>query len=159
MNKLMTLGVAVLCTVAFALPAGAQFLNIPAGPIKMDLTSKPVLFDHNVHTSQDCATCHTNLPAHFPPLMVDSDKQCAPCHHPVAGMTPKFRCGTSGCHDPKEMQAERSYYKIVHDRTIYGRGHAADSCLGCHSDVVKTRPERKQALTGCSASACHPAVK
>ena len=41
---------------------------------------------------------------------------------------------------------ERSYFKIVHDREIFGRGHVADSCLGCHSEVAKTRPEKKQAL-------------
>jgi len=156
MKKLLTFG-AVLLTAAIALPAGAaQFMHIPAGPIKMELTQKPVYFDHNIHTTEDCTACHTNLPQHFPPLAVDYEKQCAVCHHKVAGTTPKFKCGTAGCHDPKDKHAERSYFKIVHDREIFGRGHVADSCLGCHVEVSKTRPEKKQALTSCAGSACHP---
>ena len=157
MKKLLTIGSAALLVAALALPAAAaQFAHIPAGPIKMDRTEKPVYFDHNIHTTADCTACHTKMPAHFPPLTVDYDKQCAVCHHKVAGTTPKFKCGTAGCHDPEDMHAENAYFKIVHDRKIFGRGHVADSCLGCHSDVIKTRPEKKQSLTGCSGSACHP---
>ena len=160
MKKLLTIGSAALTPAPPPPPAGAaQFANIPAGPIKMELTKKPVYFDHNIHTTQDCTACHTGMPAHFPPLAVDTEKQCAVCHHKVAGTTPKFKCGTAGCHNPEDKQAERSYFKIVHDREIYGKGHVADSCLGCHTQVVKTRPEKKQSLTACSGSACHPKKK
>ncbi|WP_077072427.1 cytochrome c3 family protein [Mailhella massiliensis] len=160
MKKLLTFGSAALIVAALALPAGAaQFAHIPAGPIKMELTEKPVYFDHNIHTTQDCTACHASMPAHFPPLAVDTEKQCAVCHHKVAGTTPKFKCGTAGCHNPEDKQAERSYFKIVHDREIFGKGHVADSCLGCHTEVAKTRPEKKQALTGCAGSACHPKQK
>ena len=156
MKKLLTFG-SVLLAVALALPAGAaQFMNIPAGPIKMDVTKNPVFFDHGIHTAQDCTACHDNMPAHFPPLVVDTETQCAVCHHKVAGTTPKFKCGTAGCHNPEDKHAERSYFKIVHDRDIYGKNHVATSCLGCHSVVAKSRPEMKQALTSCSGSACHP---
>ena len=97
MKKLLTFGSAALIVAALALPAGAaQFAHIPAGPIKMDLTEKPVYFDHNIHTTQDCTACHTSMPAHFPPLAVDTEQQCAVCHHKVAGTTPKFKCGTAG---------------------------------------------------------------
>lgn len=160
MKNLLAFGSAALIAAALALPAGAaQFANIPNGPIKMELTEKPVYFDHNTHTTQDCTTCHASMPAHFPPLVVDTEKQCAVCHHKVAGTTPKFKCGTAGCHNPDDKQADRSYFKIVHDRDIYGKGHVADSCLGCHTDVAKARPEKKQALTGCAGSACHPQQK
>ena len=54
MKKLLTFGSAALIVAALALPAGAaQFAHIPAGPIKMDLTEKPVYFDHTIHTTQD----------------------------------------------------------------------------------------------------------
>ena len=156
MRKLLTFG-SVLLAVALALPAGAaQFMNIPAGPVKMDVTKNPVFFDHGIHTTMDCTACHNNVPAHFPPLAVNTETQCAVCHHKVAGTTPKFKCGTVGCHTPKDKHAPRSYFKIVHDRDIYGDKHIAASCLGCHSTVVKSRPEKKQALTGCTGSACHP---
>ena len=96
MKKLLTIGSAALLVAALALPAAAaQFAHIPAGPIKMDRTEKPVYFDHNIHTTADCTACHTKMPAHFPPLTVDYDKQCAVCHHKVAGTTPKFKCGTA----------------------------------------------------------------
>ena len=156
MKKLLTIGSAALLVAALVLPAAAaQFAHIPAGPIKMELTDKPVFFDHNIHTTEDCTACHSVTPAHFPPLALDYEAQCAVCHHKVAGTTPRFKCGTAGCHTPEDMHADLSYYKIIHDRAIYGKGHVADSCLGCHAEVAKTRPEKKQALTGCAASACH----
>ena len=81
MKKLLTIGSAALLVAALALPAAAaQFAHIPAGPIKMDRTEKPVYFDHNIHTTADCTACHTKMPAHFPPLTVDYDKQCAVSH-------------------------------------------------------------------------------
>ncbi|MBP3731325.1 MAG: cytochrome c3 family protein [Mailhella sp.] len=161
MKKLLTLGCAAMLSVMLATPAGAaKFANVPAGPITLELTDKPVLFDHNIHTATNCSACHAGMPAHFPPLAVDTEKQCAGCHHKVAGITPKFHCGTAGCHNAKDKLAKRSYFKIVHDRNIkLGKNHVANSCLGCHAEVVKTRPEKKQALTSCAGSACHPRQK
>ncbi len=158
MKVLLTLGCATFVSIAMVVSANAaQFANIPAGPITMELTEKPVLFDHNVHTATDCSVCHAQLKAHFPPLTVDTEKQCAGCHHKVANITPKFKCGTVGCHNPKDKLAKRSYFKIVHDRNItLGKHHVAYSCLGCHDSVAKDRPEMKKALTACSGSACHP---
>ena len=157
MKKLLSLGTFALVFGMLALPVNAaSFVNIPAGPIKMDSTDKPVNFDHTTHTSQDCTACHAKTPKHFPPLVVDTEKQCAVCHHKVAGTTPRFKCGTAGCHDTKDMQSQLSYFRIIHDPAINGEGHAATSCLACHTDVVKDRTEKKQALTGCSGSACHP---
>ena len=160
MKKLPTLCSAALIAVVLAVAPGlAQSKTIPAGPIKMRLTEKPVLFDHNIHTTTVCTACHTSTPAHFPPLTVDTETQCSMCHHKVAGIIPKFRCGTVGCHNPRDKHARRSYFKIVHDRKIIGSGHLAVSCLGCHNEVTKTRPEKKQALTSCSGSSCHPKQK
>ncbi len=156
MKKLLTFGF-VLLLVALALPtSAAQFMNIPAGSIKMEATKNPVFFDHGVHTTQDCTVCHENIPLHFPPLVVDTETQCAVCHHKVAGTTPKFKCGTEDCHTPKDKHATRSYYKIIHDRDIYGNKYIGASCLGCHSVVAQKSPEKKQALIGCTGSACHP---
>ncbi len=158
MKVLLTLGCATFVSLAMAFSANAaQFANIPASPIKMELTEKPVLFDHNVHTATDCSVCHSSLPAHFPPLVVDTETQCAGCHHKVANITPKFKCGTVGCHNPKDKLAKRSYFKIVHNRDLkLGKHHVANSCLSCHDEIVQKRPEKKIALTACAGSACHP---
>lgn len=161
MKTLLTLGCTAMLSLLLVVPANAaKPANIPAGPIALELTDKPVLFDHNVHTTSDCSACHAGKPHHFPPLAVDAKSQCAVCHHKVAGITPRFHCGTAGCHNAKDKLARRSYFKVVHDRNIVqGPGHVATSCLGCHDGVAKNRPEKKLSLTGCAGSACHPRQK
>ncbi len=161
MKTLLSLGCAAMLSLLLAMPANAaKPANVPAGPIPLELTGKTVLFDHNIHTTTNCSACHAATPQHFPPLVVKAEAQCAVCHHKVSGITPKFHCGTAGCHNAKDKLAKRSYFKIVHDRNIVlGPSHVATSCLGCHDSVVKSRPEKKLALTGCAGSACHPRQK
>lgn len=155
MNKLLTLGAAALLVTAMGLPALAEMPPAPDGPIKMELTKKPVMFDHAVHAPQQCEGCHVSTPQHFPPMAVDQQKMCVVCHHLVDGdFAPSFTC--SDCHNEMDRsdKSELSYFRIAHARSFDTPERS--SCLSCHFDVIKTRPEKRQALTSCVGSACHP---
>lgn len=67
MKKLLTFGAGALLVTALALPAFAEQPPVPDGPIKMELTKKPVMFDHGIHTAQQCVTCHPTIPSTFLP--------------------------------------------------------------------------------------------
>ena len=154
MNKLLTLGLGTAFIAALALSAYAAPPELP-GPITMEQTDKPVVFDHAIHAAKDCTACHDGVPAHFPPISVSERDMCVVCHHLVDGTLPDI--GTcSACHyelDPRDKSPE-SYYRIVHGRNFADSDKV--SCLSCHLEIIKTRPEKRQALTACSGSACHP---
>lgn len=154
MKKLLTFGAAALLVTALALPASAEQQAVPPdGPLKMELTKKPVTFDHGIHTAQQCAACHPSMPAHFPPLEVNAAQRCVVCHHPIDGEAPDpGACSDCHAYDPKD-KSSNSYFGIIHARKVQ---EGTTTCLQCHYEVIKTRPEKKQELTACVGSACHP---
>ena len=137
MKKLLTLGLGAFFAVSMAMPAFAEQPDMPQEPVKMARTKKPVMFPHKIHTTPNCAECHSTMPRHFPPLALAVKQQCAVCHDEF---------------DPRDKSSS-SYYRIAHARDV---AEGYNSCLSCHYEVVKTRPEKKQLLTACSGSACHP---
>lgn len=156
MKKLLMFGAGAMLATALVLPAFADAEQPPVltRPVKMAMTSKPVMFPHDIHTAQSCEACHTNMPKHFPPLVVDTKQDCVVCHHLVDGKSNFQKCSTAGCHDaldPKDKTV-KSYFRIFHDRSY------ENSCMSCHENVIKTRPEKRQELTSCVGSACHPKV-
>ena len=88
MKKLPLLGTAVLLAVTLGMPALADMPSPPAGPIKLELTGKPVFYAHAVPTSQRCESCHSAAPRHFPPLATAAAQNCAVCHHMVDNAPP-----------------------------------------------------------------------
>ncbi len=130
MKKIVMLSLSALITIALAMPAVAARPAAPEGPLKMALTKNAVTFDHKDHASVDCGVCH----------------------HPVNGAETYEKCSTAGCHDAlgAKEKGVNSYYRIAHDRKL------ENSCLGCHSKVVKTEKDKRKALTGCKGSSCHP---
>ena len=119
----------------------------------MELTKKPVMFDHGIHTAQQCVTCHPTMPQHFPPLEVNAEQRCVVCHHLVDGEEPaSYLCSDCHAYDPKDKSSS-SYFGIMHARKVQD---GTTTCLQCHYEVIKTRPEKKQELTACVGSACHP---
>ena len=155
MKKLLTLGLGALFAVSMAMPAFAEQPDMPQEPVKMARTQKPVMFPHKIHTTPNCMECHSTMPRHFPPLALDVKQQCIVCHHLVGGEEIIMACSTSGCHDEFDTRDKSlsSYYRIAHARDVQ---EGYNSCLSCHYEVVKTRPEDKQRLTACAGSACHP---
>lgn len=129
MNKFIMYGVGVLLAIGLALPAIAARPEVPAGPLKMALTKKPVMFDHSKHVSIDCGVCH----------------------HQVDGKETFARCASSGCHDVIGNKAKdwNSYYRLAHDRKL------DNSCLGCHVKIAKKDKSKRKALTSCKGSSCH----
>ena len=153
MKKLLTFGAGALLVTALALPAFAEQPPVPDGPIKMELTKKPVMFDHGIHTAQQCVTCHPTMPQHFPPLEVNAEQRCVVCHHLVDGEEPaSYLCSDCHAYDPKDKSSS-SYFGIMHARKVQD---GTTTCLQCHYEVITTRPEKKQELTACVGSACHP---
>ena len=154
MNRLLTLGLGATLIVALTLPLYAAQPKVPAEPIKMEQTNRPVVFNHVTHTAKDCAVCHENV-SHFPPLSISEQDTCVVCHHLIYGELPDVMA-CSSCHyelDRRDKSTE-SYFQIAH-----GRNFSEDdknSCLNCHMDVIKTRPEKRHELTACAGSACHP---
>ncbi len=131
MKKILLLSLSVLVAVALAMPAIAARPAVPEGPIKMALTGKkPVTFNHNTHTSVDCAVCH----------------------HEVNGVENFGKCSDAGCHDAigAKEKGKNSYYRIAHDKKL------ENSCIGCHTKVAGTDKAKKKVLTSCKGSACHP---
>lgn len=155
MKKLLTFGAGALLAAALALPVHAEE-SVPYGPIILQHSQKRVIFKHGVHITQLCTGCHATVPQHFPPLAVDTKQQCVVCHHLIADEpAPTYQCSASGCHDefsPKDKSVN-SYFRIVHARNVE---EDKTTCLKCHYEVIKTRPEKKQELTACVGSACHP---
>ncbi len=155
MKTLLTLGAAALLSIALALPAQAELPKRPDGPVKMQLTKKPVVFSHAIHARSQCEGCHVSTPQHFPPMSIDRERMCMVCHHEVEGSAPPtFAC--TDCHnvlDPQDKSTS-SYFRIAHARNLERSDRV--SCLSCHFDVIKTRPEKTVALTSCVGSACHP---
>lgn len=160
MKKLLTFGAGALLVSALVLPAfaeqqSAQTAEQPpvlSRPIKMAKTDRPVVFPHAPHTARSCTACHTDMPRHFPPLVMDAEQDCVVCHHLVEGQKVFKKCSSAGCHDvlDRKDKSVHSYYRIFHDRSL------ENSCLSCHARVIKTRPEKRQALTSCVGSSCHP---
>ncbi len=131
--KRIMLSICALALIAIALPALAERPAVPEGPMVMDLTKKPVTFNHSFHTTVDCGTCH----------------------HEVDGAENYGKCSASGCHDllgNKEKSKVNSYYRVTHERKL------DNSCVGCHVKVAKEKKDKAKtkAMTGCSGSACHP---
>jgi len=152
MKKLLTFGAGALLVSALVMPALAeQEAGQPPAlsrTVRMAKTDKPVMFPHAPHTAQSCTPCHESTPWHFPPLSMNAKEDCDRCHH-----TGEYtKCSDSGCHDNMDIKdkSESSYFRIFHDRKV------ENSCLNCHFKVAQTRPEKKQALTACADSSCHP---
>jgi hypothetical protein len=155
MKKFLLLGAAALLAVIAGAPALAEMPSPPGEPIKLSLTSKPVFYDHAVHTSQRCETCHSVTPRHFPPLATAMPENCSVCHHPVEdNPNPSRRCSECHVELARTDKTVYSYFHIIHGRS-FGTPDRL-SCLSCHMEVIKTRPEKRQALTACSGSTCHP---
>jgi hypothetical protein len=97
-------------------------------------------FDHELHASEECATCHTEgLGLSAAPLDCASchddhhepERSCMSCHEPVlAEAHPIERahvtCAGSGCH------TDGPFTTVPRTRQV---------CLGCHQDLVDHRPE------------------
>lgn len=130
MRKLILSAIA-LFAMALALPAFASEPAVPADGLKMAKTKMEVTFNHSTH----------------------KEIKCADCHHPVDGKADFKPCASAGCHDvfDKKDKSEKSYYKVMH-----GKNLKYATCVSCHSDYVKTKPEMKKELTGCKGSKCHP---
>jgi hypothetical protein len=159
MKKLLLLGAISMFVAIAGIPALADMPSLPPlppdGPIKLELTERPVFYDHSVHTSQRCETCHTVVSRHFPPMATAVPQTCEVCHHQVDGAPPPtVYC--SECHTEllRTNKTVNSYFRIIHGRSFTVEGRV--SCLSCHMEVIKTRPEKRQELTACSGSSCHP---
>ncbi len=124
MSLCLVLALCVCAVSAFAAPA------VPAGPITLDKTKKPVVFFFFLHKSVKCESCH----------------------HPVGGKEEFRPCATAGCHDILRMKDKsvNSYHRIRH-----AKDSKLPSCISCHTEVVAKAPEKKQALLGCKESKCH----
>lgn len=133
MKKLLLFGCGTLLAAALSAPALATPPAVPSEPLTMNLTKKPVVFDHAQHSNVECASCH----------------------HQVDGKENYQKCSTSGCHDVlgAKDKSVHSYYRIAHDRKIAA---SYNSCLSCHSEVIKHLPDKKKAMTSCVGSSCHP---
>ena len=133
MKKLLLFGGGALLAVALSAPALAAPPAVPAEPLTMNLTKKPVVFDHAQHSKLECGACH----------------------HQVDGKENYQKCATAGCHDVMgaKDKSVHSYYRIAHDRKIAA---PYNSCLSCHSEVIKQVSDKKKAMTACVGSSCHP---
>lgn len=120
----LLLGLLVCVASAFAAPA------VPSGPVTMNKTKKPVVFDHTPHKALKCDSCH----------------------HPVEGKEEFRPCSTSGCHDiiGVKEQSANGYHRIRHGKNLKN-----PTCISCHTEVVAKNPDKKQALLGCKDSKCH----
>ncbi len=129
MKKLLVL--AALALFAFALPAFANQPAVPEGPITMNKTKMPVVFNHSTHTSASCESCH----------------------HPVNGEATYQPCATAGCHDAmgQKEKGVNSYYQAMHKR----KAGKFDTCVSCHVAETKGDKAKAKELTGCKGSACH----
>lgn len=130
MKKILMLSMSLIVAIALAVPAIAARPEVPVGPMKMELTEKHVVFNHDTHTSVDCAKCH----------------------HEVNGAENYQKCSDAGCHDVlgAKDKSVHSYYRIAHDRKV------ENSCIACHVTVAKDNPDLRKPLTGCKDSSCHP---
>lgn len=131
MKKLLIFGTGVLLTGVMVLHVFAEH-SVPSDPVMMELTKKPVAFDHSFH----------------------KDRQCVECHHQVDGLEHFQKCASAGCHDVlgQKDKTVHSYYRIAHDRKV----EKSYSCLKCHFEVAQAQPDKKKALTSCADSSCHP---
>jgi nitrate/TMAO reductase-like tetraheme cytochrome c subunit len=133
MKRVMVLALAAVLCVAFSMVAYA--VDFPTGPVKMDATKKPVIFNHDTH----------------------KDYKCGECHHPVDGKENYQKCATAGCHSAAKADKKKagSYYKIVHNKKA-GKKSGIATCISCHKKVAGKDKAQKKALTGCKKSKCHP---
>ncbi|MCT4534119.1 cytochrome c3 family protein [Halodesulfovibrio sp.] len=133
MKRVMVLALAAVLCVAFSMVAYA--VDVPTGPVKMDATKKPVIFNHDTH----------------------KDYKCGECHHPVDGKENYQKCATAGCHSAAKADKKKagSYYKIVHNKKA-GKKSGIATCISCHKKVAGKDKAQKKALTGCKKSKCHP---
>ncbi len=129
MKRLLVLLALVVC--AYALPAFANQPAVPEGPITMEKTKQPVVFNHSTHTTAACEDCH----------------------HPVDGVATYQPCSTAGCHDAMGMKEKgvNSYYQAMHK----AKGTQYDTCVSCHVKVAGKDKAKRKELTSCKGSACH----
>ncbi|OBQ54823.1 cytochrome c3 family protein [Halodesulfovibrio spirochaetisodalis] len=133
MKRVMVLALAAVLCVAFAMVAYA--VEAPSGPVKMEATKKPVIFNHSTHT----------------------EYKCVECHHLVDGKENYQKCATAGCHSAAKADKKKagSYYKVVHNKKA-GKKTGIATCVSCHKKVAGKDKAKKKALTGCKKSKCHP---
>ena len=118
-----------LCLLGLAAPLAAA-PAAPADGLKMEMTKKPVTFNHSPHKKLECGTCH----------------------HKVDGKESFAKCGSDGCHASMEKSDPKGYYRIIHAK----KDAKFQTCLSCHAEVVAGSPDLKKELTGCKGSKCHP---
>ncbi len=119
-----------LFVMAFAVPVFAQ-PEVPADGLKMELTKKPVVFNHSTHSTIECGACH----------------------HPVDGKENYQSCASASCHDDlKAKKGTNSYYFVLHAK----KGIKYDTCVSCHAKAVAEGKGDKKELTSCAKSKCHP---
>lgn len=132
MRNVFALGACAMLAISLVVPAFAEQPAMPAEPLKMALTKKPVMFDHTQH----------------------KDLQCGACHHQVNGKETYQKCATAGCHDllGQKEKSVNSYFRIAHERKVTN----IQSCMSCHLEVAAAKPDKKKELTSCVGSSCHP---
>ncbi|WP_297829184.1 cytochrome c3 family protein [uncultured Desulfovibrio sp.] len=129
MKKFMFL--AVILSLALALPVLAAQPPVPGTPLEFKGSRKTVMFPHAPHAKVECVTCH----------------------HLVQGKENFQKCATAGCHDDlTAKKGEKSLFYVVHAKT----GLKQQTCLECHTKIVAEKPDLKKDLTGCAKSRCHP---
>lgn len=108
----------------------------PEGPVAIKGAKKTVMFEHGKgHKDIDCVVCH----------------------HKVDGKATFAKCADSGCHDDlAARKGEKSLYFVMHSKSEELKHQ---TCMSCHVKTVAEKPDLKKAMTGCTASMCHPAQK
>ncbi|SIN80292.1 cytochrome c3 family protein [Halodesulfovibrio marinisediminis] len=114
----------VLCCYSMAIAFEA-----PKAILMMELTKKPVAFDHVPH----------------------AELECVQCHHMVEGRQSFQMC--SACHQAKDKKAENSYYKVIHNKKT--ANPEMSTCITCHKEIAGKDKKKRKALTGCKKSKCH----
>ena len=130
--RIVTICMAVMLGLFFAVFGLAAPPNVPADDYLMDKTKQPVIFPHTPHNKIECATCH---------------------HETEEAGKADFRpCADSGCHDifDRRDKTEKSYYNVMH-----GRNLKFESCVSCHTKVAGNDREKRRKLTACKNSGCH----
>ncbi|MDR0826678.1 MAG: cytochrome c3 family protein [Desulfovibrio sp.] len=124
-------------TAAFAavLPAAPE---PPSQPSEMNWTSRPVVFDHQVHLGA---------------LAGEAQSLCLSCHHPVQGQIHYTTCAAPGCHDntDKRDTSVNSYYLATHKE----ENGQCWSCVSCHTQQAGQDATRIKRAAGCNDSVCH----
>jgi len=129
MKKKLLLIFVGLLAVVLVVPSIAAQPDAPVGPIRMQRTNMPVVFNHATHQTQECVACH----------------------HLVANIANFQSCATTNCHHimGQRNRTVNSYYRIFHER----RTEAIHSCISCHYEVAGQNSSLRDSLTSCTA--CH----